>query len=105
MVEAGPESIPPNLRDAFHFAVLCTPRHWSGGDPDPEVISLDRKSFTPSAICGLVTNFAEPMPRYIYDILRELGYPEADLSHAAGARFLMDLIERRKALYRWARQP
>jgi hypothetical protein len=45
------------------------------------------------------------MPRYIYDILRELGYPEADLSHAAGARFLLELIERRKALYRWARQP
>jgi hypothetical protein len=42
------------------------------------------------------------MPRFIYDVLRELGYPEGDLSYAAGARFVMDLIERRKALYRWA---
>jgi hypothetical protein len=105
MVEAVPESMPTSLRDAFHFAVLNTPLHWSGEDPDPEIISLDRKSLTPSAICGLVTKFADPMPRYIYDILRELGYPEADLSHAAGAQFLLELIERRKALYRWARQP
>jgi hypothetical protein len=73
MVEAVPESIPTNLRDAFHFAVLCTPRHWSGEDPDPEIISLDLKPFTPSAICGLVTKFADPMPQYIYDVLRELG--------------------------------
>jgi hypothetical protein len=97
--------IPENLRNAFHFAVLNTPRHWTGEDPDPEIISLDRKSFTPSAICGLVTKFADPMPRFIYDVLRELGYPEGDLSHAAGARFLMGLIENRKALHRWARQP
>jgi hypothetical protein len=46
--------------------------------------------------------FADPMPRFIHDALRELGYAEGDLSHAAGARFLMDLIERRKALCRWA---
>ena len=105
MVEAEPESIPASLRNAFHFAVLNTPLHWSGEDPDLEIISLDRKPFTPSAICGLVTQFADPMPRYIYDVLRELGYPEEDLSHAAGARFLMGLIERRKALYHWARQP
>ena len=105
MVEAEPESIPTSLRDAFHFAVLNTPIHWSGGDPGLEIISLDRKPFAPSAICGLVTQFTDPMPRYIYDILRELGYPEGDLSYAAGARFLMGLIERRKALYRWARQP
>jgi hypothetical protein len=96
--------IPENLRNAFHFAVLNTPRHWTGEDPDPEIISLDRKSFTPSAICDLVTKFADPMPRFIYDVLRELGYAEGDLSHAAGARFLMDLIERRKALNRWAHQ-
>jgi hypothetical protein len=104
MVEAGPESIPTNLRDAFHFAVLCTPRHWSGGDPDPEVISLDRKPFTPSAICGLVTRFTDPMPRFIYDVLRELGYPEGDLSYAAGARFVIALIENRKRLQQWVRQ-
>jgi hypothetical protein len=76
MVEAVPESIPTNLRDAFHFAVLSTPRHWSGEDPDPEIISLDLKPFTPSAICGLVTKYADPMPQYIYDVLRELGYAE-----------------------------
>ena len=45
------------------------------------------------------------MPRYIYDVLLELGYAEGDLSHAGGARFLMGLIESRKALYRWVRQP
>jgi hypothetical protein len=51
-----------------------------------------------------VTKFADPMPRFIYDVLRELGYSEGDLSHAAGARFLISLIENRKALYRRARQ-
>ena len=106
MVGAEPEPIPASLRDAFHFAVLNTPLHWSGEDPDLEIISLDRKPFKPSAICGLVMQFTDPMPRHIYDVLRELGYPEKeDLSHAAGARFLMGLIERRKALYRWVRQP
>jgi hypothetical protein len=104
MVEAGPESIPANLRNAFYFAILNTPRHWSDEDPDAEVISLDRKPFTASAICGLVTKFADPMPRFIYDALRELGYAEEDLSHAAGARFPISLIENRKALYRWVRQ-
>jgi hypothetical protein len=103
MVEAGPESIPTNLRDAFHFAVLNTPRHWSGEDPDAEIISLDRKPFTPSVICGLVTKFADPMPRYIYDVLLELGYAEGDLSHAAGARFLIDLINERKVRYQLSR--
>jgi hypothetical protein len=97
MVEAGPESIPKSLRDAFHFAVLCTPRHWNGEDPDSEIISLDRKPFRPSVICGLVGKFADPMPRFIYDVLRELGYPEGDLSYAAGARFVMDVIERAPA--------
>src|ERR1700746_601187 len=96
--------IPENPRNAFHFVVLNTPLHWTSEDPDPEIISLDGKSFTSSAICDLVTKFPDPMPRFIYDVLRELGYAEGDLSHAAGARFLMDLIERRKALNRWVRQ-
>ena len=95
--------IPENLRDAFYFAVLNTPRHWTGANPDPEVVSLDRKLFTPSAICELVTKFADPMPRYIYDVLRELGYAEGDLSHAAGARFLIDLINERKVRYQLSR--
>ena len=68
--------IPENLRNAFHFVVLSTPRHWTSEDPDPEIITLDRKSFTPSAICGLVTKFADPMPRYIYDVLLELATRE-----------------------------
>jgi hypothetical protein len=104
MGEPEPESIPTSLRNAFHFVVLSTPRHWSGDDPDPEVISLDRKPFPPSAICSFVTKFADPMPRYIYDVLRELGYAEGDLSYAAGARFVIGLIDNRKALYRGLRQ-
>ena len=96
--------IPENLRDAFYFAVLNMPRHWSGTEPDPEVVSLDRKLFTPSAICELVTKFADPMPRYITDALRELGHTEADLSYAAGAHFVIGLIENRKRLQQWMRQ-
>ena len=104
MGEPEPESIPTSLGNAFHFVVLSTPRHWTGDDPDPEVISLDRKLFPPSAICGFVTKFADPMPRYIYDVLRELGYAEGDLSYAGGAQFVIGLIENRKRLYRWLRQ-
>jgi hypothetical protein len=97
--------LPENLRDAFYFAVLNMPRHWSPGeDPDPEVVSLDRKLFTPGAICELVTNFADPMPRYIHDALRDLGYTEADLSYAAGAHFVIGLIENRKRLQQWVDQ-
>ena len=96
--------IPENLRNAFHFAVPSTPRHWTSEDPDPEIISLDRKPFTPSVICGLVTKFADPMPRYITDALRELGHTEADLSYAAGAHFVIGLIENRKRLQQWMRQ-
>jgi hypothetical protein len=97
-------SIPENLRDAFYFAVLNIPRHWTGGDPDPEVVSFDKKLFTPSAICELATKFADPMPRYIHDALRELGYTEADPSFAAGARFVIALIENRKRLQQWVCQ-
>jgi hypothetical protein len=97
-------SIPENLRDAFYFAVLNIPRHWTGGDPDPEVVSFDRKLFTPGAISELVTKFTDLMPRYIHDALRELGYAETDLSYAAGARFVIGLIENRKRLQQWVRQ-
>ena len=65
---------------------------WHHRRHDAEIISLDKSPFTPSVICGLVTKFADPMPRYIYDVLLELGYAEGDLSHGADARFLMDLI-------------
>jgi hypothetical protein len=58
----------------------------------------------PSAICGFATKFADPMPRYIYDVLRELGYAEGEFSYAGGARFVIGLIEKRKRLYRWLRQ-
>jgi hypothetical protein len=96
------DSRKPPQRISFYGPKHASP--WTGEDPDPEIINLDGKSFTPSAICGLARKFADPMPRFIYDVLHELGYAEGDLSHAAGARFLMDLIERRKALYRWAHQ-
>src|SRR5580704_479965 len=90
-------SIPKNLRDAFYFAVLNIPRHWTGGDPDPEVVSFDRKLFTPTAICELVTKFVDPMPRYIHVALRELDYTGADLSYAAGAHFVIGVIENQEA--------
>jgi hypothetical protein len=96
-------SIPENLRDAFYFAVLNIPRYWTGGDPDPEVVSFDRKLFTPGAISEFVTKFADLMPRYIHDALRDLGYAETDLSYAAGARFVIGLIENRKRLQQWVR--
>ena len=81
----------------------CRIRSWrarsnapSGEEPDPDIISLDLKPFTPSAICGFVAKFADPMPRYICDVLRELGYAEGDLCYAAGARFVIGLIENRQ---------
>jgi hypothetical protein len=49
----------------------------------------------------LVTKFADPMPRYA---LRELGYTKGDMSYAAGAHFVIGLIENRRRLQQWMRQ-
>jgi hypothetical protein len=52
----------------------------------------------------LVTKFVDPMPRYIHVALRELDYTGADLSYAAGAHFVIGVIENRKRLQQWVRQ-
>ena len=76
------------------------------GDSPVEVVCLAScpKPSTPSAVCGLVMNYDDLMPEYIYEVLRELGYADADHSHAAGARFLMSLINERREKFQ-SRQP
>ena len=96
--------MPHSLRDAFHFAILNLLPRWNGEDPDAEFITLAGKPASPSVICGLVMNYDDLMPEYIYEVLRELGYADPDHSHGAGARFLMALINERKAKYQ-SRQP
>jgi hypothetical protein len=99
MADSSLSPMPHSLRDAFHFAILNALPHWNGEDPDTEFITLAGKPASPSAICGLVMNYDDLMPEYIYEVLGELGYADADHSHAAGARFLMALINERRAKY------
>jgi hypothetical protein len=100
MADPALSPMPQSLRDAFHFAILNVPPRWNGEDPDAEFITLAGKPSTPSAVCALVMNYDDLMPEYIYEVLRELGYADPDHSHGAGARFLMALINERKAKYR-----
>jgi hypothetical protein len=103
MADPALTPMPQNLRDAFHFAILAVPPHWNGDDdPDAEFITFGGNPVTPSAICGFVMVYTDPMPGFIHEVLRELGYAGTDYSHVAGARFLMDLINERKANY-WSR--
>jgi hypothetical protein len=104
MADPALRPMPQSLRDAFHFAILNVLPRWNGEDPDAEFITLAGKPSTPSAVCGLVMNYDDLMPEYIYDVLRELGYADTDHSHGAGARFLMALINERKAKCQ-SRQP
>jgi hypothetical protein len=99
MADPSLSPMPQSLRDAFHFAILNVPPHWNGEDPDADFIAFAGKPATPSEICGLVMKYGDLMPEYIYEVLRELGYADADHSHAARARFLMALISERKAKY------
>jgi hypothetical protein len=64
---------------AFRFAILNVSPRWNGEDPDAEFITLAGKPASPSAICGPVMNYDDLMPEYIYEVLRELGYADADL--------------------------
>jgi hypothetical protein len=99
--------IPPDLERAF-METLWAYSDWDRGGPEPE-ISLERRPFKLSAVCGLLANFDAPMPDVIYDQLTSLmDAANADLteeltnnrSYVVGARCLLRLIDARTAEYR-----
>ena len=101
------DPIPPNLADAFHQAVWLY-EDWSPALPELEV-SIDRKPFSMSAVCGLVDSFSDPLPEQIADRLlsyMHIQHPQlkerlgAERTYSAAARCLRGLIEDRKAEYR-----
>jgi hypothetical protein len=102
----GSDPIPERLSEAFHHAVWLFD-DWTPSVPELEV-SLDRKPFSMSAVCGLVDTFNDPLPEQIVDRLlsymhiqhAELrGKLAQDRSYAGGARCLLGLIDSRKAEY------
>jgi hypothetical protein len=100
-------STPRHLADAFADALLAY-GDWSSGQPERE-ISTGQTKFSMISICGLFDQFADELPRHVFDKLRSYMDPvsHSDLivelavncSYATGARCLRRLIELRKAEY------
>jgi hypothetical protein len=101
------DAIPSHLSEAFHHAVWLYD-DWSYAMPELEV-SIDRKPYSMSAVCGLVDNFSDPFPDQVFD--RLFSYMRiqhrhlkerlwAERTYSAAARCLRELIEDRKAEYR-----
>ena len=95
-----------NLSEAFNNAVWLF-ADWTSSLPELEV-SLDRKPFSMSAVCGLVDGFSDPLPEQVVDrLLSYMRIQHAELKHkltldrsyAVGARCLLGLIDSRKAEY------
>jgi hypothetical protein len=102
MNEPPPDSIPPDLRSAFLNALLRY-HDWSSPEGEPEV-SIDRRSISISAVCGLVMKYTGPMPEAVLSLLHRMTHPGLDLaelqedcSYRGGARCLLKLIGYRKA--------
>lgn len=94
------EPIPQPLVEAFAHAVALTDPDWHGeNDPDRPDLSLDRRPAKPSEVCRFTMVFDDRMPDPIYDALCARGYFSKDHSFMAGARFLLGIIEQRKAEY------
>jgi hypothetical protein len=107
------QSAPPTRRDlaeAFADALLAY-GDWIAGQPERE-IRIERALFSMTAVCGLLDQFADELPKHVFDKLRSyMDLPShSDLivdlavncSYATGARCLLRLIELRNAEYQRA---
>jgi hypothetical protein len=98
---------PRDLADAFANALLAY-GDWSPGQPERE-ISIGQTKFSMTAVCGLFDQFADELPRHVFDKLRSyldlISHSDlivelaVNCSYATGARCLRRLIELRKAEY------
>jgi hypothetical protein len=95
--------ISKKLADAFFEAVRMYIR-WGFMAPEPSVTSDPDDAVPISTICRRVDTFVDPLPDEVFDALYFLAVQkqfkeklETERTYAAGAEFLLKLIEDRKA--------
>jgi hypothetical protein len=102
MPKQSTDPLPRYLREAFHQAVADY-WGWERGTAEPEVSLEQRRPCSISTVCSLVMNFHEAMPEEIYQALYKLDTSTEELakdhSYRNGARWLLRLIDARKADY------
>jgi hypothetical protein len=98
--------IPADLRASFLEAVEGLLPDWRGAPPEPEV-TWDRKPYPISAICNFVNNpnfVPEQMPPVLLVLICDLTDatlpPLADHTYQGGARYVAEIIERRRRQFR-----
>jgi hypothetical protein len=100
--------LPLYLREAFHQAVADY-WGWQRDAAEPEVSLQQRRPCSISTVCSLVMNFDEAMPEDIYQALYKLDTSTDELakdhSYRNGARWLLRLIDARKADYQRTHDP
>jgi hypothetical protein len=64
----APDAIPPNLAEAFRDALLFYRTSWTPAAHGPEV-SIKGRAFTITAVCHLVSEFADELPQNILPYL------------------------------------
>jgi hypothetical protein len=98
--------LPQYLREAFHQAVADY-WEWERGTAEPEVSLEQRRPCSISTVCSMVMNFDEAMPEVICQALYKLDSSTDELakdhSYRNGARWLLRLIDARKADYQRTR--
>jgi hypothetical protein len=102
MPKQSTNPLPLYLREAFHQAVADY-WSWERGAAEPEVSLQQRLPCSISTVCSMVMNFDEAMPQDIYHALYKLDTSTDELakdhSYRNGARWLLRLIDARKADY------
>ncbi len=96
--------VPPSVRDAFYLAVQLYPS-WTPAE-DKALVSIDGQHWTIGQICELAAGIGDPMPDILLgnlmlflaaedeDLMEDLA---KDRSYAGGARYLLKLMDRRRA--------
>jgi hypothetical protein len=107
MAEESPPSITPELRDAFEKAIFAY-KDWHRGMTEPNDVSMDLKSTPVSMVLLRVSQFEEPMPDGLWNLLAMVTHGGDDLpndrSYRSAAEYLARLINERKARFEWQNQ-
>jgi hypothetical protein len=108
MAEPSAEPIPPDLAEAFAYAVLVY-EIWTPEEPG-RLIEIGSQSHSIVEVCGFVDQFTDRLPERVYLKLRSYmhDYPDgklkadlaADPSYAAAVRCLRGMMERRNEVYK-----
>jgi hypothetical protein len=95
--------LPNDLREAFYEVVAQHLCDWRGSPPEPEVL-LNRECHTISEICRLVdVDELGKMPDHLVELICAQADgtfdPLFDRTFQGGARYVLEIIERRKRAF------